>query len=308
MIGRSPPIERLRRRIESLADSPVNVLITGESGTGKELIARAIHTQGDRAGCFVVIDCPSLSDDSAEEAFRRLSDDLERSQPSTPAAPRASGPTLFVKNAEHLGTLAQAKLARIVRGAKSDPNGLPNPVRIIASARQDLRTACEAGAFLPDLFYYGLSVVRLATVPLRAMREDIPLLLEAFLAEAAQRIRSEGLRIRRRAAPSPRARVAGQRPGTAQRCVALRAWAERGWGRSQGRDRPPSPWPRQVSWFEKEIIVHQLRQQRGNIGAASDVLAVPKTTLYEKLQKFGISLSAFKCREAYGNVGGLQEA
>ena len=186
LIGRSPPIERLRRRIESLADSPVNVLITGESGTGKELIARAIHTQGDRAGCFVVIDCPSLSDDSAEEAFRRLSDDLERSQPSTPAAPRASGPTLFVKNAEHLGTLAQAKLARIVRGAESDPNGLPNPVRIIASARQDLRTACEAGAFLPDL-YYGLSVVRLATVPLGAMREDIPLLLEAFLAEAAQR-------------------------------------------------------------------------------------------------------------------------
>ena len=63
-----------------------------------------------------------------------------------------------------------------------------------------------------------------------------------------------------------------------------------------------------MSWFEKEIIVHQLRQQRGNIGAASEVLAVPKTTLYEKLQKFGISPSAFKCREAYGNVGGLQEA
>src|SRR4051812_47405571 len=92
LIGRSPMIERLRRGIESLADSSVNVLITGESGTGKELVARTLHVQTDRADRFVMIDCPSLSGNGAEEAFRRLSEELERSQPSAAPARHACGP------------------------------------------------------------------------------------------------------------------------------------------------------------------------------------------------------------------------
>ena len=79
-------------------------------------------------------------------------------------------------------------------------------------------------------------------------------------------------------------------------------------GSAHEDDARPFPLAEQVSRFEKEIIVQQLRRHRGNVGAASEILAVPKTTLYEKLQKFGISPSAFKCREACGSVGGLQEA
>jgi len=183
---------------------------------------------------------------------------------------------------------------------------LPKPIRIIASARQDLRAACEAGAFLPDL-YYGLSVVHVATAPLRAMREDIPLLLEAFLAEAAERHDRE--------IPSfdcvmPRL-LAHTWPGNVRelRNVALRlVLGLNEDGSAHEDDARPFPLAEQVSRFEKEIIVQQLRRHRGNVGAASEVLAVPKTTLYEKLQKFGISPSAFKCRDTWGDARGFGEA
>jgi two-component system, NtrC family, C4-dicarboxylate transport response regulator DctD len=301
-IGRSPPIERLRVAIESLANAPVNVLITGESGTGKELVARAIHAQADPTASFAVIDCPSLSDGGAEEAFIRLHEGL---RPSTPAGRDPHRPMLFVKTVEHLGPLAQALLSRIVR-SQSETGGLPKPIRVIASARQDLGAMCKAGAFLPDL-YYGLSVFHLKTVPLRAMREDIALLLETFLAEAAAR---HGREVPNFDGAMPRL-LSHVWPGNVRelRNFALRLVLGLNEDGSAREDEVgPLPLAEQVSRFEKEIIVQQLRRHRGNVGAASEVLAVPKTTLYEKLQKFGISSNAFKGREAYGSVRGLGEA
>jgi two-component system C4-dicarboxylate transport response regulator DctD len=280
-----------------LAVNPVNVVITGESGTGKQLVARSIHRQGDRERPFVLVDCPSISEIQAAAEFARLTDVLERSRRSPVERVEAEGATLFLRNVEHLGFGAQARLSRIVQGEAEDrANGSPASVRIVASARRDLRTLCGTGGFLPDL-YYTLSVVSLATVPLRAIREDIPVLLDSFLSEAAN---AHGRQVPAVDAIMPYL-LSHAWPGNVRelRNFALRLVLGLDEDGSAYDERRSPPLADQVSWFEKEIIVQQLRRHGGSVEAASEALAVPKTTLYEKMRRHSICTRALKCADGY---------
>src|SRR3954451_4419915 len=111
LIGRSTPINSLRRKIENLADASVTVVITGESGTGKELIARCLHAQANPQGPFVVVDCSTVFEAQIDgAAFEARTG--EQSDFFDLKCREAEGGTLFLKHVERLPSRAQAKLSR----------------------------------------------------------------------------------------------------------------------------------------------------------------------------------------------------
>ena len=298
LIGRSTPINSLRRKIGKLADASVGVVITGESGTGKELIARCLHAQASPQGAFVCVDCSTVFEARIYGAACEARTG-EHSDFFNLKCREARGGTLFLKHVERLPSRAQAKLLRTIQSEENrKADGSQPAARIVASACEDLRNFCDRGVFLPELCY-ALSVVHLESVPLREMPEDIPLLLEAFLVEVAHRYRRD---IPAFDGVMPYV-LSHAWPGNVRelRNFALRlvlGLNEDGSG--YGHTIPPPSLAELMNRIEKEIIVQQLRRQRGNIAAASEALAIPKTTLYDKLQKHGISPIVFRCGEFDG--------
>ena len=288
LIGRSSAVENLRARIATLAVTPVNVVITGESGTSKQLVARAIHGSNS-ALPFLLVDCVSICDANAEAEFVQLTRLLECIE--------SEGATVFLRNVDHLALGAQATLSRIIAGhdERRANRSLPS-VRIVASARKDLEMLCRAGSFLPDLCY-ALSVVRLVTAPLREIREDIPVLLSYFMSQAAG-AHGRAVPIVERNMPYL---LSHPWPGNVRE---LRNFAFRlvlgldddGIVHAEGR---PLCLADQVSWFEKEIIVQQLRRRGGNVEATCEALAVSKTTLYEKMRRHSICPRTLKSEDAF---------
>ncbi len=187
LVGRSPQMQRLHQLIESVARTPVTVLIVGESGTGKELVARAIHRQGpNRDAPFVPVNVAAIADGVLEsELFGH-----ERGA-FTGALHRklgkfelAQGGTLFLDEIATLRVDLQAKILRVLQERELERVGgtrrIKIDVRVLAATNVDLRRAIQAGTLREDL-YYRLNVVQIAVPPLRERREDIPLLVEHFV-------------------------------------------------------------------------------------------------------------------------------
>jgi len=192
MIGRSAPMQKLFRAIERVAPSRASVLIRGESGTGKELVARAIHEGGPRrAGPFVAVNCAAIPETLLEsELFGHergaFTDAREQHIGRFEAA---SGGTLFLDEVGEIAPPVQAKLLRVLQERAIERLGgsgpIPVDVRIVAATNRDLEANIEAGSFRTDL-YYRINVVSLEVPPLRARREDIPLLVEHVLERVAR--------------------------------------------------------------------------------------------------------------------------
>lgn len=188
--GRSGEMRRLMASIERAAKNDVSVLLIGESGTGKELAARAIHDlSARREGPFEIVDCAAIPATLfAAELFgneRGAFTGADRRRPG--ALERAQGGTVFFDEVGELPTALQASLLgalerRVVRRLGSDQE-LPIDVRVVCATNRDLRSEVNAGVFRLDLFY-RLAVVLLELPTLRQRRDDIPLLIDHFLAEA----------------------------------------------------------------------------------------------------------------------------
>jgi DNA-binding NtrC family response regulator len=191
LIGRSAPMQELFRAIERVAASRASVLIRGESGTGKELVARAIHELGPRRERpFVAVNCAAIPETLMEsELFGHergaFTDAREQRVGKFEAA---SGGTLFLDEIGEIAPGVQAKLLRVLQERVLERLGGNRPievdVRIVAATNRDLEAAVAAGSFRADL-YYRINVVPLLVPPLRARREDIPLLVENVLARVA---------------------------------------------------------------------------------------------------------------------------
>jgi DNA-binding NtrC family response regulator len=192
LIGHSPEIERLIKRIESVAQSDASVVITGESGTGKELVARALHEGGARRGKpFVAINCAAFPDTLIEaELFGH-----ERGA-FTGATHRrigrfkaAHGGTLFLDEVAELSQAAQAKLLRALQEGTIEPLGsnesLAVDVRVISATHADLRRRIADGQFREDL-YYRINTIDLAIPPLRSREGDLALLANLFMRRFAR--------------------------------------------------------------------------------------------------------------------------
>jgi PAS domain S-box-containing protein len=188
IIGRSAAMRALFELLPVVAASEATVLIEGASGTGKEVVARAIHELSPRkAGRFVAVNCGALPDTLLEsELFGYKAGaftDARKDKPGRFALAR--GGTILLDEIGDISAAMQARLLRVLQERVYEPLGGVEPVkadvRVIAATNKDLRQLVREGRFREDLFY-RIHVVRLELPNLRDRREDIPLLVDHFIA------------------------------------------------------------------------------------------------------------------------------
>src|SRR6202042_3808435 len=186
IVGSSPALRRVIDVATQAAPSQATVLVLGESGTGKELLARYIHERSARArGAFVAVNCAAIPETILEsELFGH-----ERGAFTGAAGKKegrfakAAGGTLLLDEIGELSPSVQVKLLRGLQEGEYEPlggNTTKSDVRIVAATNRDLVAEVAAGRFREDL-YYRLNVIAIIAPPLRARREDIPLLVDHFL-------------------------------------------------------------------------------------------------------------------------------
>ena len=306
LVGQSPPMQALYGLIRRIAAEESTVLISGESGTGKELVARAIHRTGPRGDePFIRVNCGALNDNLLESelfghekgaftgAVRRKKGRFEL----------ADGGTLFLDEIGDISPAMQVRLLRVLQEGEFERVGgeetLRVDVRIIAATHRDLTREAAAGRFREDLFY-RLSVIPVRLPPLRERREDIPALVAHFL-ERRRRpgpergIDAEGMALLQAyswpgnirelenlverllvispEAIVPAARVAAQLGGAPVR---------------SGAELETLPLEEALYAFEKRLIEHALRQSGGVKRQAARLLGINSSSLYYKLEKFGL--------------------
>jgi two-component system response regulator HydG len=186
IVGSSPALRRVVDVATQAAPSQATVLVLGETGTGKELLARYIHERSARArGPFVAVNCAAIPETILESelfghergAFTGATSRKEG------RFAKATGGTLFLDEIGELSASVQVKLLRVLQEGEYEPlggNTQKADVRIVAATNRDIVAEVGAGRFREDL-YYRLNVIAIVSPPLRARREDIPLLVDHFL-------------------------------------------------------------------------------------------------------------------------------
>jgi two-component system, NtrC family, response regulator PilR len=187
IIGRSPKVRAIFDLILTVAPQSSRVLITGESGTGKELVARAIHENSPRSQApFITVDCGAFPETLLEsELFGYMKGAFTGANENRRGLFQAAhGGTLLLDEIGNMSPAMQVKLYRVLQEGKVRPLGSTEEadvdVRVIAATNRDLEKSIAAGEFREDLFY-RLSVIPIHVPPLRERREDIPLMVQAFL-------------------------------------------------------------------------------------------------------------------------------
>lgn len=305
IIGRTAAIDGLRRTIAQVADTDADILILGETGSGKEMVARTLHEQSSRRDHnFVAINCGAVPESIIEsELFGH-----EAGAFTGAAGVRvgkfehADGGTLFLDEIESMSLVAQVRLLRVLQDRAVERLGsneqIPLNMRVVAATKVDLRKAADESHFREDL-YYRLNVVSVEIPPLRQRMEDIPVLFQHFLLIASERY---GREITMPSAEQMSALLAHDWPGNVRE---LRNVAERyvllgsdcGFEFNQllsGKDEAPRTLPRQVECFEKSLIEQALGAHKGSIKDTMAQLGVPRKTLYDKMQKYGLDKQDYK--------------
>jgi DNA-binding NtrC family response regulator len=187
LVGRSPAMLEVYKKIAMVSDSRSTVLIYGESGTGKELVAKAIHHNGPRTNQrFLAVNCGALTESLLEsELFGHVRGSFTGAFGNTRGIfEEASGGTVFLDEVAEMSPALQVKLLRTLEEQEVRRVGSNRPilidVRIIAASNRNLAERVEQGKFRQDL-YYRLRVIEIALPPLRERTEDVPLLVEHFL-------------------------------------------------------------------------------------------------------------------------------
>ncbi|HWS71548.1 MAG TPA: sigma-54 dependent transcriptional regulator [Thermoanaerobaculia bacterium] len=188
IIGRSPKMQEIFSIVQRIAKTQSTVLISGESGTGKELIARAIHYNSGRRGKFVSINCGALPETLLEsELFGHergaFTGAIREKRGLFSEAERG---TIFLDEIGETSLAMQIKLLRVLQERMVRKVGsnieAPVDVRVLAATNRDLSDSIQKGTFREDLFY-RINVIPITLPPLRHRREDIPLLVDHFIAK-----------------------------------------------------------------------------------------------------------------------------
>lgn len=293
LIGRSPQMQKVRRLILDVADAGVDILIFGETGTGKEMVARCLHDLS-RAGQenYVAINCGGMAD-------TLLDSELFGHEPGafTGAQKRrigkveyASGGTLFLDELESMPMNMQIKLLRVLQERVIERLGsnqlIPVNCRVVAASKEDLKLWSEQGKFRADL-YYRLNVVRIELPPLRERREDIPALYDAFLLQAAKRYN----RALPAVSPETMQRLMAQDwPGNIRELKNVADCHVLGIGGGTapvGQVGTPSL-TEAVENYERQLINDEFSRQGGNIQRTADAFRIARTTMHDKLKKYGL--------------------
>lgn len=190
----SESMKAVFRYVESVAPSRKPILITGESGTGKELIAKVIHTLSRREGAFVAVNVAGLDDTMfSDSLFGHVAGAFTGAEGQRPGlVEKASGGTLFLDEIGELAASSQVKLLRLLEEEEYYPLGTDQvktcSARIVAATNAELLTEQEQGRFRRDL-YYRLIAHHIEIPPLRERFEDLPLLVDHFLEQAAAELK-----------------------------------------------------------------------------------------------------------------------
>jgi two-component system response regulator AtoC len=193
ILAKSAKMQDIFRTIVKISEYKTTVLITGESGAGKELVARAIHRRSKRSGPFVAVNCGAIPENLLEsELFgHKKGAFTDAVQDRRGLFEEANGGSLFLDEIGELPLGLQVKLLRVLEDEKirrlGDTRDVQVDVRIVTATHRDLHAETKAGRFREDLFY-RLNVLLIHCPPLRERREDIPLLIDHFLARNNARL------------------------------------------------------------------------------------------------------------------------
>jgi two-component system C4-dicarboxylate transport response regulator DctD len=293
LIGDSSAMARLRKLVREIAPTSADVLICGETGTGKELIARSLHEHSKRSeGPFAAINCGGLPENLFEsEMFgHEVGSFTGATKQRIGKLEHSTGGTLFLDEVESMPVALQVKLLRTLQERQYERLGSNElrkmDCRLVAATKIDLQASAKEHSFRQDL-YYRLSVVILTVPPLRERREDIPALLNHFLLQAALRYERQIPDV----SPEEMRELMGYAwPGNVRE---LRNAADRmvlgvrNFEESASQDGPRSL-DEQVDAIERHLIEQALVACHGRAAAASELLRVPKKTLYDKMKRLGV--------------------
>lgn len=305
LIGQSIAMQNVRRLVEALAPTDVDVLINGETGAGKEVVARAIHQASGRKGEFVAVNCGALPETVFEsEVFGHEAGAF------TGATKRRIGKieyahdgTLFLDEIESMPLNLQVKLLRVLQERQVERLGsntlVPVNCRMLAASKVDLKKLSEQGLFRSDL-YFRLNVVQIDLPPLRQRAEDIPLLMTDLLAQAASRYNKslpqwneqDMQRWQTYAWPG---NVRELKNVAERYCLGLAD------GLLAQASNIPTPAAvgatslgARMDAIEAGLIRDALREVGGNVARAAEILQIPKKTLYDKLGRYGLQPEDFR--------------
>jgi DNA-binding NtrC family response regulator len=298
LVGSSEEMAMLTQAIEKMAPSNATALIMGETGTGKELVARALHDLSERASAaFVAINCGAISPELVEsELFGHEKGAFTGAGSERKGAfEQADGGTLFLDEIGELSMDLQPKLLRVLESGEIRRVGAQTTirvdVRVVAATHRNLKAEAERGGFRSDLLY-RLYVFPLLVPPLRARKEDVPQLAgyfygdrEAFTGPAMKRMMDHDW------------------PGNVRELknVLERARILTGGGKIGPEDlifldesplsgvTPTDPLPETFEELERLYYTRALEKSEGNIRAAAKSLGIPKSTLYDRLKRYGLS-------------------
>ena len=312
MVGRSAALDRVRELIAKVGPTAARVLITGENGTGKELVARGLHEASPRRDqAFVEVNCAAIPSELIEsELFGHMKGSFTGAFADRAGKfEQADGGTLFLDEVGDMSLSAQSKLLRVLQegvvtrigGSKS----IAVDVRVLAATNKDLEGEIAEARFREDLLY-RLNVVPIEVPALRERLEDVPALVAHFaeaLAESAgvpgKKFAEDAMaRLQTRAWPGNirELRNAVERalilaPGKVVTAVDIDRLLPGGDGAM-----PPASAPSGAHTFEtfkqeaeKNFLAQQLREHDWNVSETARALKMPRSNLYKKIERYGLS-------------------
>ena len=307
LVGNASPMQRVKEIIGKVATTDSPVLIEGESGTGKELVAAAIHRLSTRAkGPFIPVNCSAIPEDLLEsEFFGHVRGAFSGAVSDALGLFRgANDGTIFLDEIAELSPGLQVKLLRVLQEMQVRPVGSTKAhsvdVRVIAATNRDLDRSIADGRFRQDL-YYRLNVVRVSLPPLRARRDDIPVLVNHFLRRYNRRFRRD---VKGITPDALAALTAYEFPGNVRELenVIERAFAMGAREQITFADLPTlgnaiaipatsatatGTVPR-LADVEKDLILRALAFYKDDKEAAASALGISRRTIYRRLKEYGM--------------------
>jgi two-component system nitrogen regulation response regulator NtrX len=313
MVGVSGVLDQVRESVARAAPTNATVLIIGESGAGKELVARAIHRNSLRKDQeFVQVNCAAIPEELIEsELFGHEKGSFTgATEKQIGKFELADKGTIFLDEVGVMRQRTQSKVLRVLQEGEVERIGsqktIKVDVRVIAATNKNLEEAIEKGDFREDL-YFRLSVIPIRVPPLRERAEDIPPLVEHFLAQFAaennirrKTLTPEAMAVLKRNPWRGNVRelkntierllimVPQDEIGPDQLADVLRRPAEGGSGGGAAAD-PPGSLKDFKESAERSFLVQKLRESRWNISATAAAIGTPRSNLYKKLEHYGIS-------------------
>jgi len=316
MIGESNPIRILRDTVYQVAESNATILITGESGTGKELVADLIFKHSNKKSKrYLKFNCAAVSESLLESELFGYEKGAFTGANSVKKGKfeEADGGTIFLDEIGDISPKMQSALLRVLQNGEILRVGSNQPisvnVRIIAATNVDLAVAVKEGKYREDL-YYRLNVINLHQVPLRERKEDIILLATSFLIKYRERFNKEVTflpnsvvekllaydwpgNVRELENVIQRAVLLSKKGMITQKCLDLKP-SKPASPSSEASTSPMDkflnlPLKKSLSLFEAEVIATTLKKCSGRTDNVSERLGVAKTTLYEKMKRYGIA-------------------